>query len=128
MAYTIKKAGSDWETIRIRDIKTGEDLPDDQLEWVKFSAISWTKDNKGFFYSRFDAPNSLTKEGFEKRAGQETDRVKNHKVYYHHVGTKQNKDVLMFQIKDQPDLLISNHISNCGQYLLFSVVKGNDGK
>ena len=29
---------------------------DDELNWLKFSGLEWSKDNKGFFYSRFDAP------------------------------------------------------------------------
>ena len=31
---------------------TGKQLAD-ELKWVKFSGIAWTKDGKGFFYSRF---------------------------------------------------------------------------
>lgn len=49
--------GSDWTTIKIREAKTGNDL-EEELKWVKFSGVSWTKDNKGFFYSRFDAPDA----------------------------------------------------------------------
>src|SRR5262249_19886004 len=55
MAYGIADAGSDWNKWYVRDVTTGKDLPD-KLDWVKFSGASWTKDNKGFFYSRFDAP------------------------------------------------------------------------
>ena len=49
--------GSDWEEIRVRDIEKAKDLPD-TLKWVKFSGIAWTKDNKGFFYSRYEEPKS----------------------------------------------------------------------
>jgi prolyl oligopeptidase len=53
MAYSIKQAGSDWETIHLKDVSAKKDMPDDKLEWVKFSKPSWTIDHKGFFYSRF---------------------------------------------------------------------------
>ena len=49
-SYGLQKSGSDWSSIRIRNVDTGKDL-DEELIKVKFSNISWTKDNKGFFYS-----------------------------------------------------------------------------
>lgn len=49
LAYAISVAGSDWVSIKVRDVE-GVDYPD-VLEQVKFSVISWTHDNKGFFYA-----------------------------------------------------------------------------
>lgn len=60
-AYMITKSGSDWSTIYVKDTKTGKDLEKDVIPWIKFSGISWMKDNKGFFYSKYDR--------FEKEAG-----------------------------------------------------------
>jgi prolyl oligopeptidase len=45
----VTKGGSDWSTIRVREVSTIKDL-DEELVWVKFSSMSWTPDNKGFFY------------------------------------------------------------------------------
>jgi prolyl oligopeptidase len=62
-AYMISKSGSDWNTIKIKPTRDGTELNADQLgeslEWVKFSGLSWTHDNKGFFYSRYPQPASL---------------------------------------------------------------------
>src|SRR5579871_2328260 len=52
VAYGLAKAGSDWEDFKVRDVRTGQDLPD-EIHWVKFSGASWTKNNDGFYYSRF---------------------------------------------------------------------------
>lgn len=56
MAYFIKERGSDWVHARVRDTEKRADNYKDKLNWIKFSSISWTHDNLGFFYSRFDPP------------------------------------------------------------------------
>lgn len=50
VAYTMSKSGSDWNTLKIRNVENGEDYPE-TLEGLKFSYTSWTSDNKGFFYN-----------------------------------------------------------------------------
>ncbi len=83
-SYSIAEAGSDWNKIYVMDLPGGEKLTDELL-WVKFSGIAWKGD--GFYYSRFEAP----EEGTELSA-----QNKNHKVYYHKVGTDQSQDQLIY--------------------------------
>ena len=59
LAYSIAASGSDWNEIKVRDIETGKDL-EDHIKWVKFSSTAWTKDGKGFLYSRYDEPKEAT--------------------------------------------------------------------
>src|SRR5205807_3005183 len=90
MAYALSAAGSDWEEIHVRDVRTAKDSPD-LVRWVKFSGASWTKDGKGFFYSRYDEPTEearLTKANFF------------HKLYYHRLGTPQAEDKLVYHRPD----------------------------
>ncbi|CAN5636612.1 prolyl oligopeptidase family serine peptidase [soil metagenome] len=118
LAYGIARSGSDWNEIRVRDVDSGSDLTD-TLRWVKFSGISWTKDNRGFFYSRYDEP-----------AGGNTLQSVNrfHKVYYHRIGTAQSADELVYDRLDQPDWLFSAGVSDDGQYLVIHVSEGTDSR
>ena len=62
LAYSFRASGSDWQEWKVRDVETGKDLAD-HLKWVKFSGASWTRDSKGFFYSRYDEPKGRHAEG-----------------------------------------------------------------
>ncbi len=54
LAYALSEGGADWQDVKIRRVRDGKDL-DETLHWVRFSGLSWTRDGKGFFYSRFPA-------------------------------------------------------------------------
>ena len=49
LAYAIDDNGSERFTVRVKDLRTGEHLPD--IIEGTLSAIIWTSDNKGFVYS-----------------------------------------------------------------------------
>jgi prolyl oligopeptidase len=117
LAYSISTSGSDWQELHVRDVNIGgRDLPD-TVKWVKFSGISWTHDNKGFFYSRYDEPTSGNKM---------TNTNRNHKLYYHRVGQPQSRDELVYDRPDQPDWLFDGTVTEDGQYLIITVSQGTD--
>ena len=116
MAYGLSASGSDWEEWKVRDVHTGQDLPD-SLKWVKFSGAAWTKDGKGFFYSRYDEPKAdaqLTKVNYFQ------------KVYYHVVGTPQSADRLVYNRPDHKDWGFGTSVTDDGHYLLIDVTEGTD--
>jgi prolyl oligopeptidase len=116
LAYSLSTSGSDWQELHVRDINNAKDLPD-IVKWVKFSGISWTHDNKGFFYSRYDEPT----------AGNAMTNVnRNQKVYYHRVGQAQSRDQLVYDRPDQPDWIFDAHVTDDGQYLIITVSQGTD--
>ena len=51
LLYGVAASGSDWQEFKIRRVTDGVDLSD-HLRWIKFSGAAWTRDGKGFFYSR----------------------------------------------------------------------------
>lgn len=84
--------------------------------------MSWTKDNKGFFYSRFESPETLKKDDMQG-AGTETDKLKNQRIYYHRVGTKQEEDTLVYEDLTQPEWMFDATVTNDGKYMLIGVAK-----
>jgi len=116
LAYGLSSSGSDWQDWKVRDVVTGEDLPD-LIRWVKFSGASWTKDGQGFFYSRYDEPNEKTRleavNYFQK-------------LYYHRLGTPQSEDVLIYQRPDQKEWGFSGEVTEDGRYLVIAVWLGTD--
>jgi prolyl oligopeptidase len=118
MAYGLSTAGSDWVEYRVKNIATGEDTAD-HLQWIKFSGASWTKDNQGFFYSRYDQPNETTKLG---------DVNYYQKLYYHRLGTPQTEDKLIYHRPDQKEWGFSGTVTEDGKYLIISVWLGTDSK
>src|SRR5688572_13037516 len=91
VAYGTAAAGSDWNEFRVRSVDTGQDTTD-HIRWVKFSGASWTKDNKGFFYSRYPAPK------VDEGTGKTFSELANQRMYYHRLGTPQSEDRLIHEI------------------------------
>ncbi|QJE02425.1 S9 family peptidase [Massilia forsythiae] len=118
LAYGTAASGSDWNEWKVRDIETGKDL-DDHLKWVKFSSTAWTRDGKGFFYSRYDEPKEATKLA---------DVNYYQKLYYHRVGTAQDADVLVYDRPDQKEWGFQATTTDDGRYLLVTATKGTAHK
>ena len=118
LAYGLSTAGSDWVEYRVRNIATKEDSSD-RLKWIKFSGASWTKDNQGFFYSRYDEPNEQTKL---------EDVNYYQKLYYHRLGTEQAEDTLIYHRPDKKEWGFDGSVTEDGKYLVISVWQGTDRK
>ncbi len=118
LAYGVAEAGSDWNTWKVRDVETGEDL-DDTIEWVKFSSATWTPDNSAFFYGRYPAP----------EPGQDLKGANYHqKVYLHRLGSPQDQDVLVWRDDENKEWQASPSVSDDGKYLVLTLHKGTDAK
>ena len=116
LAYGISEGGADWQTIHVRDIEKGQDLTD-EVKWMRFSDISWTKDSKGFYYSRYPEP---PKDKVLEAA------LSDQALYYHRVGTPQSADKLIYSRPDMPTWFIGGSVTEDGRYLLVFMQKGSD--
>ena len=118
IAYATSASGSDWMEWRIRATATKKDLAD-HIKWSKFSGAAWLKDGSGFFYSRFAEP----------KQGEAYQGInKNQKVYFHSVGTPQEKDQLVYERPDQPDWGLTGEVTDDGKYLLIYQTEGTEPK
>ena len=118
LAYSLSCSGSDWQEWHVREVATGEDLPD-RIQWSKFSGASFSKDGKGFFYSRYDEP---------KAQSMLRDANYYQKLYYHRLGTPQPEDTLIYQRDDHKEWGFSGSVTDDGEYLIIHVSEGTDPK
>ncbi len=118
-AYAIAAAGSDWNEIRVRSVDTGEDTTD-RVQWVKFSGIAWTRDNRGFFYSRYPAP--VVEEG----TGKTFSKLEHQRLYYHRVGTPQSEDRLIHEVANEPQWFVAGGTTEDGRYLVITINRSSD--
>jgi len=113
-SYAIADAGSDWQTIYVRDTESKEDLSD-TLKWCKFTGMAWA--GEGFYYSRYDEP-----EGSALSKANEY-----HKCFYHKLGTPQSDDVLIFDQPEHPQRNVYAQTSDDENFLFVGVSEGTSG-
>ena len=115
-AYSISEGGSDWRKIIVLDA-VNKIIKEDTLKDVKFSGISWYK-NEGFYYSSYDKP-----KGSELSA--KTDQ---HKLYYHKLGTLQEEDAIIFGEKaSEKHRYVSGYLTEDHRYLIVSAAISTSG-
>jgi prolyl oligopeptidase len=115
-AYGISVGGSDWQEGHVIEIATRKVLTD-ELKWIKFTGFGWA--GNGFFYSRFDAPET----GHELSSKNEFQ-----KVYFHVLGTEQSADELIYEDKQNPQRLQSVATTNDQRFAVLTVSDRGKGK
>ena len=116
LAYSISEGGSDWRKIITMDVNSRAIIGDSLVD-VKFSGISWYKD-EGFYYSSYDKPKGSA-------LSAKTDQ---HKVYYHKLGTNQNDDSLIFGgTQDEKHRYINANVTEDNRFLILSASVSTSG-
>lgn len=117
LLYAVQDGGTDWRTLKLRDVATGADLPD-VIEWVKSSDLAWRKDGSGFYYSRFP-----------EQAGPKYLGVSlNQKLYFHKLGTPQSADVLIHETPAHPRRGHTAQVTEDGRWLVITTAEGTDSR
>lgn len=117
VAYAIQDGGSDWRTIKVIDVKTGQPLAE-EIQWAKFTNIAWVG-NEGFLYSRFAEP----------QKGQEFQALnENQTLYFHKIGTPQSEDKPVYATPDRPKLGHSAQVTHDNRWVVITSAQGTDDK
>ena len=116
VAYQISSSGSDWQEALIMDLNSGT-LIDDTIRYIKFSGITWQGD-EGFYYSRYPVPDASSKLSKQNQF---------HKVYFHAVGTQQDRDALIYEDNDHPLRNVGADLTEDGRFLIVSTTEGTSG-
>jgi prolyl oligopeptidase len=115
-AYSMSKAGSDWQDIYLMDVATKRKL-NDEINYSKFSGIAW-KGDEGFYYSGYDKPNETNK--FSAKTEFQ-------KIYFHKISTSQQDDKLIYEDTEHPLRYKGTYLTENERYLILSLSEGTDG-
>lgn len=107
LAYALSDAGSDWKSWRVRDVATGQDLPD-VLRETKFTSVSWARDSSGFYYSRYPGGDDQLQPV----------------VHFHRLGDAQAADRKVFAVTDHPTRTPYGTVTRDGRYLVLNLDEG----
>ena len=106
VAYAVREGGVDEVAIRLRDVDTGEDLPD-LLPPARYGGVSLTPDGDGFYYERY---------------GDVTPRV-----MYHALGSDPATDRQIFGEGYERHHIPVTLLSDDGRWLVVHVIEGSSG-
>ncbi|CAN5636398.1 prolyl oligopeptidase family serine peptidase [soil metagenome] len=115
LAYATSEAGSDWQTIKIRNVETGDDLKE-TIQWAKFHEIAWHPDGSGFYYNRLPDPGTVPPE----------DQNLYSRICWHALGADPNSDPIIYERPEFKELRFVPHVTVDGRYLVLTASVGTD--
>jgi prolyl oligopeptidase len=114
LAYGVSEGGTELSTLRVLDVDSGDNLPNDVIPYTRAASIAWLPDNTGFYYTRYPQPGSVPEgeEGYHRR------------VYFHALGDDWHADPEIFGSgrarEDWPNV----NLSDSGRWLTVVVEQG----
>ena len=126
VAYGLSTSGSDWFKVYVRTtdapVTSADDRMPDVLDNVKFSNLSWTHDDAGFFYQQYPAVAT------EDR-GTDMDASTDARLFYHRLGTPQTEDVVVIDADAKtPSSMWFTRVTDDGKWLFVENSKDTDTK
>ncbi|WP_395728139.1 prolyl oligopeptidase family protein [Nakamurella sp.] len=116
LAYAVSEAGSDWRTIRVRDVATGRDRSD-VLRFAKWIDPTWLPDASGFLYWRYPAA----------AGGELTEAMGAGELALHRIGADSADDEVVWTPPDR-DWLADPWVAPDGRWLILTCSPGTDSR
>ncbi len=111
VAYALARAGSEFQEVLLKDVKTGREAPD-RLARLRLPEVAWAKDGRGFYYASHAGAGG---EGEGPGA----------RVLWHRLGEPQDKDRVVFEAPER-EAQLRPAVSEDGAWLV--VVAGKRGE
>jgi prolyl oligopeptidase len=114
LAYGRSQKGQERGTMHIRNVVTGQDLPD-SIPDTNYPSIAWLKDNSGFYYTRQPAKGTVPP----------GDENYYEKVYFHKLGDNASGDQLIYERPEIKEIGLGVQLSQNYQYLILTGYYGS---
>jgi prolyl oligopeptidase len=118
LAYLVSDGGSDWTSVHLLDLATGEPTGE-TLTNVKFSDATWLPD-RSFLYVNYEVEGTGT--------GTDAQALPGGKLRRHRVGTPQSDDELVLEFPDNPRIGVTPELSHDGRWLVVHIHEGTSEK
>jgi prolyl oligopeptidase len=116
LAYSLSRGGADLNVWKVRNVETGEDLPD-ALPQGRNAVNDWAKDGSGFYYTRYPLP---------KDRSSLTGVFQDQRLFFHRLGTPVDQDPVVYERPEHPDWGFSAEVTEDGRWLVIYQYQGTD--
>ncbi len=111
LAFSYNRNGSDWREVQVVNLNN-RNIIKDHLDEVKFSNVIWK--DEGFYYSKYQKKGTF-------------DATSSEQIFYHHLGTDQSQDSLVFRRKN-PAFSFDYFITQDQRYFILKETDESSGK
>ena len=115
VAYLTTQNGGDAQLLRIRDTRTGIDLPD-LIDGCRWTTVAWLPDGRSFLYARPPRPSDPP----------EWDRT-SQLLFRHHLFSSQSTDTMVWRLTEHRNVLMTLATSRATDQLHVTARIGTDG-
>lgn len=118
--YARSDAGSDWRTLGVVDVATGNHLPD-RLAGAKWLEPTWLPDGTAFLYWYYPGADTSGSEAFTAAAGVG-------QLALHRLGTDQSSDEAIWSRPEAKEWMVDPWVSEDDRWLVLTASPGTDSR